>query len=192
MWGEVKKLQSLQATYCPRRPRDTYRNCCEPTRSPNHSKGFQPIRVQEWASASVTPDGSGFCSESLIQPFKCTNLTQSSHVFWDPFWWLYSPFDPHQIYSSRDLEDNLNKIREICSDDKHDWDQRANAVSRFTLNSLFQFLFFFFWLLIVTSSFPMLPSAAEKDSLALSCRCSHLRLFLPASAPPRWSLQIIG
>lgn len=34
-----------------------------------------------------------------------------------------------QIYSSRDLEDNLNKIREICSDDKHDWDQRANAVS---------------------------------------------------------------
>uniref|UniRef100_A0A8D3CYB6 Cytoplasmic linker associated protein 2 n=1 Tax=Scophthalmus maximus TaxID=52904 RepID=A0A8D3CYB6_SCOMX len=37
-----------------------------------------------------------------------------------------------QIYSSRDLEDNLNKIREICSDDKHDWDQRATAVSRFT------------------------------------------------------------
>uniref|UniRef100_A0A8C5E7U2 TOG domain-containing protein n=1 Tax=Gouania willdenowi TaxID=441366 RepID=A0A8C5E7U2_GOUWI len=30
-----------------------------------------------------------------------------------------------QIYSSRDLEDNLNKIREICSDDKHDWNQRA-------------------------------------------------------------------
>uniref|UniRef100_A0A8C3A773 Cytoplasmic linker associated protein 2 n=1 Tax=Cyclopterus lumpus TaxID=8103 RepID=A0A8C3A773_CYCLU len=33
-----------------------------------------------------------------------------------------------QIYSARDLEDNLNKIREICSDDKHDWDQRAHAV----------------------------------------------------------------
>uniref|UniRef100_A0A7N8Y853 Cytoplasmic linker associated protein 2 n=1 Tax=Mastacembelus armatus TaxID=205130 RepID=A0A7N8Y853_9TELE len=30
-----------------------------------------------------------------------------------------------QIYSTRDLEDNLNKIREVCSDDKHDWDQRA-------------------------------------------------------------------
>ncbi|KAM6974751.1 CLIP-associating protein 2 isoform 37-T37 [Tautogolabrus adspersus] len=36
-----------------------------------------------------------------------------------------------QIYSSRDLEDNLNKIREICSDDKHDWDQRANALKKF-------------------------------------------------------------
>ncbi|XP_044191257.1 CLIP-associating protein 2 isoform X12 [Thunnus albacares] len=35
-----------------------------------------------------------------------------------------------QIYSSRDLEDNLNKIREICSDDKHDWDQRANALKK--------------------------------------------------------------
>ncbi|XP_072532298.1 CLIP-associating protein 2 isoform X15 [Salminus brasiliensis] len=35
-----------------------------------------------------------------------------------------------QIYSTRDLEDNLNKIREICSDDKHDWDQRANALKK--------------------------------------------------------------
>ncbi|KAK3511696.1 hypothetical protein QTP70_014546 [Hemibagrus guttatus] len=36
-----------------------------------------------------------------------------------------------QIYSTRDLEDNLNKIREILSDDKHDWDQRANALKKF-------------------------------------------------------------
>uniref|UniRef100_A0AAY4DXS6 TOG domain-containing protein n=1 Tax=Denticeps clupeoides TaxID=299321 RepID=A0AAY4DXS6_9TELE len=35
-----------------------------------------------------------------------------------------------QIYSSRNLEDNLNKIREILSDDKHDWDQRANALKK--------------------------------------------------------------
>ncbi|XP_076735790.1 CLIP-associating protein 2 isoform X21 [Maylandia zebra] len=35
-----------------------------------------------------------------------------------------------QIYSTRDLDDNLNKIREICSDDKHDWDQRANALKK--------------------------------------------------------------
>uniref|UniRef100_A0A8C5DJF1 TOG domain-containing protein n=1 Tax=Gouania willdenowi TaxID=441366 RepID=A0A8C5DJF1_GOUWI len=35
-----------------------------------------------------------------------------------------------QIYSSRDLEDNLNKIREICSDDKHDWNQRAIALKK--------------------------------------------------------------
>ncbi|XP_025757874.1 CLIP-associating protein 2 isoform X26 [Oreochromis niloticus] len=35
-----------------------------------------------------------------------------------------------QIYSTRDLDDNLNKIREICSDDKHDWDQRAIALKK--------------------------------------------------------------
>ncbi|XP_036371628.1 CLIP-associating protein 2 isoform X7 [Megalops cyprinoides] len=35
-----------------------------------------------------------------------------------------------QIYSTRDLEDNLNKIREVLSDDKHDWDQRANALKK--------------------------------------------------------------
>ncbi|GAA6110754.1 CLIP-associating protein 2 isoform X17 [Tachysurus ichikawai] len=35
-----------------------------------------------------------------------------------------------QIYSTRDLEDNLNKIREILSDDKHDWDQRAIALKK--------------------------------------------------------------
>uniref|UniRef100_A0A8C1PRX0 Cytoplasmic linker associated protein 2 n=1 Tax=Cyprinus carpio TaxID=7962 RepID=A0A8C1PRX0_CYPCA len=33
-----------------------------------------------------------------------------------------------QIYSTRDLEDNLNKIREVLSDDKHDWDHRTSAV----------------------------------------------------------------
>ncbi|XP_042601767.1 CLIP-associating protein 2 isoform X10 [Cyprinus carpio] len=36
-----------------------------------------------------------------------------------------------QIYSTRDLEDNLNKIREVLSDDKHDWDHRTNALKKF-------------------------------------------------------------
>uniref|UniRef100_A0A8C3EU76 Cytoplasmic linker associated protein 2 n=1 Tax=Corvus moneduloides TaxID=1196302 RepID=A0A8C3EU76_CORMO len=35
-----------------------------------------------------------------------------------------------QIYSSRELEETLNKIREILSDDKHDWDQRTNALKK--------------------------------------------------------------
>lgn len=47
-----------------------------------------------------------------------------------------------KIYSSRELEETLNKIREILSDDKHDWDQRANAVS-----------FLFFILLLLSSVF---------------------------------------
>ncbi|XP_028927069.1 CLIP-associating protein 1 isoform X21 [Ornithorhynchus anatinus] len=35
-----------------------------------------------------------------------------------------------QIYSSRDLEESINKIREILSDDKHDWEQRVTALKK--------------------------------------------------------------
>ncbi|XP_029461050.1 CLIP-associating protein 1 isoform X9 [Rhinatrema bivittatum] len=35
-----------------------------------------------------------------------------------------------QIYSSRDLEESINKIREILSDDKHDWEQRIAALKK--------------------------------------------------------------
>ncbi|NWY48184.1 CLAP1 protein, partial [Sylvia atricapilla] len=35
-----------------------------------------------------------------------------------------------QIYSSRDLEESINKIREILSDDKHDWEQRVSALKK--------------------------------------------------------------
>ncbi|XP_059418280.1 CLIP-associating protein 1-like isoform X13 [Carassius carassius] len=35
-----------------------------------------------------------------------------------------------QIYSSKDLEDSLNKIREILSDDKQDWEHRVTALKK--------------------------------------------------------------
>ncbi|XP_039186044.1 CLIP-associating protein 1 isoform X18 [Crotalus tigris] len=35
-----------------------------------------------------------------------------------------------QIYSSRDFEESINKIREILSDDKHDWEQRVAALKK--------------------------------------------------------------
>ncbi|XP_051791837.1 CLIP-associating protein 2 isoform X21 [Erpetoichthys calabaricus] len=57
-----------------------------------------------------------------------------------------------QIYSSRELEENLNKIREILSDDKHDWDQRVNALKK--IRSL------------------LIAGAAEYD-----CFYQHLRLL---------------
>lgn len=33
-----------------------------------------------------------------------------------------------QIYSNREMEDQLSKIREVLSDDKHDWEHRVVAV----------------------------------------------------------------
>ncbi|XP_030066278.1 CLIP-associating protein 1 isoform X1 [Microcaecilia unicolor] len=57
-----------------------------------------------------------------------------------------------QIYSSRDLEESINKIREILSDDKHDWEQRITALKK--IRSL------------------LLAGAAEHDSFF-----QHLRLL---------------
>ncbi|XP_043818848.1 LOW QUALITY PROTEIN: CLIP-associating protein 2 [Dromiciops gliroides] len=48
----------------------------------------------------------------------------------DDFVKAFSEVPSVQIYSSRELEETLNKIREILSDDKHDWDQRANALKK--------------------------------------------------------------
>lgn len=142
--------------------------------------------------------GAGFCCVTALWYNLCTNLT---YLYYDgrqgqASWDICDdsvPLLPLQIYSARDLEDNLNKIREICSDDKHDWDQRAIAVSRFTLNT---------WNFSVSVVLigdcchvfcpPIITSTAEEDSLTLSCRCSHLRLFLPAFTTPGWSLQIVS
>ncbi|XP_068940572.1 CLIP-associating protein 2 isoform X17 [Petaurus breviceps papuanus] len=48
----------------------------------------------------------------------------------DDFMKAFAEVPSVQIYSSRELEETLNKIREILSDDKHDWDQRANALKK--------------------------------------------------------------
>nr|XP_056713889.1 CLIP-associating protein 2 isoform X10 [Euleptes europaea] len=48
----------------------------------------------------------------------------------DDFTKAFTDVPPVQIYSSRELEETLNKIREILSDDKHDWDQRAVALKK--------------------------------------------------------------
>lgn len=106
-----------------------------------------------------------------------------------------------QIYSTRDLEDNLNKIREICSDDKHDWDQRAIAVSihlqLFLQINCHNEITFFGTAAIVLS--PLIINGifyvlfkAEKDPLTAGGGCSQLRLFLPAPTATGWSFQTVG
>ncbi|XP_060948752.1 CLIP-associating protein 2 [Limanda limanda] len=61
---------------------------------------------------------------------KLVSKESAGAVDEDDFIKGFTDVPPVQIYSARDLEDNLNKIREICSDDKHDWDQRANAMKK--------------------------------------------------------------
>ncbi|XP_069552093.1 CLIP-associating protein 2 isoform X33 [Brachyistius frenatus] len=61
---------------------------------------------------------------------KLVSKDGSGGVDEDDFIKAFTDVPTVQIYSARDLEDNLNKIREICSDDKHDWDQRASAMKK--------------------------------------------------------------
>uniref|UniRef100_A0A452SSU6 Cytoplasmic linker associated protein 2 n=1 Tax=Ursus americanus TaxID=9643 RepID=A0A452SSU6_URSAM len=91
-----------------------------------------------------------------------------------------------QIYSSRELEETLNKIREILSDDKHDWDQRANAVS---------FLFFILHLstvlgnkfdhgaeAIVPTLFNLVPNSAK---VMATSGCAAIRFIIRHTHVPR-------
>uniref|UniRef100_A0A8C2IDX8 Cytoplasmic linker associated protein 2 n=1 Tax=Cyprinus carpio TaxID=7962 RepID=A0A8C2IDX8_CYPCA len=71
--------------------------------------------VFEWksimCSAGVSKEGAGAVDEEdFIKAFTDVPTVQS--------------------YSTRDLEDNLNKIREMLSDDKHDWDHRTSALKK--------------------------------------------------------------
>ncbi|XP_072227173.1 CLIP-associating protein 2 isoform X1 [Leuresthes tenuis] len=61
---------------------------------------------------------------------KLVSKESAGAVDEDDFVKAFTDVPTVQIYSSRDLEDNLNKIREVCSDDKHDWDQRAIALKK--------------------------------------------------------------
>ncbi|XP_059840359.1 CLIP-associating protein 2 isoform X8 [Hypanus sabinus] len=70
----------------------------------------------------------------------------------DDFTRAFNDVPTVQIFSNRELEETLNKIREILSDDKHDWDQRANALKK--IRSL------------------LIAGAAEYD-----CFFQHLRLL---------------
>uniref|UniRef100_A0A5F8GLK0 CLIP-associating protein 1 n=1 Tax=Monodelphis domestica TaxID=13616 RepID=A0A5F8GLK0_MONDO len=65
------------------------------------------------------PVALGSKSSGMISFFK---LCESSYRLFIPFYL--------QIYSSRDLEESINKIREILSDDKHDWEQRVTALKK--------------------------------------------------------------
>ncbi|GLD69554.1 CLIP-associating protein 2 isoform X19, partial [Lates japonicus] len=61
---------------------------------------------------------------------KLVSKESAGAVDEDDFIKAFTDVPTVQIYSTRDLEDNLNKIREVCSDDKHDWDQRASALKK--------------------------------------------------------------
>ncbi|KAM9494166.1 CLIP-associating protein 2 isoform 41-T41 [Clarias gariepinus] len=82
-----------------------------------------PKKPAESASSSRRPSATGTTKMSLSKD-------AAGAIDEEDFIKAFTDVPTVQIYSTRDLEDNLNKIREILSDDKHDWDQRANALKK--------------------------------------------------------------
>lgn len=65
---------------------------------------------------------------SNFQPILLLNLKMLLLTSWWHQIMLCLPSLCVQIYSNRELEDQLTKIREMLSDDKHDWEHRVVAV----------------------------------------------------------------
>lgn len=82
----------------------------------------------------------------------------------------------HQIYSNREVEEAMTKIRDVLSDDKKDWELRVAAVRRPDLSVIsFEHHFKSF----LTVCFPLPP--AEEGSFAAPGRRSRVR-WIPAAA----------
>ncbi|XP_051520226.1 CLIP-associating protein 2-like isoform X28 [Myxocyprinus asiaticus] len=82
-----------------------------------------PKKPGDSASSSRRPSGTGASKTGISKE-------GAGAVDEEDFIKAFTDVPSVQIYSSRDLEDNLNKIREVLSDDKHDWDHRVSALKK--------------------------------------------------------------
>uniref|UniRef100_A0A8C2IDZ6 Cytoplasmic linker associated protein 1 n=1 Tax=Cyprinus carpio TaxID=7962 RepID=A0A8C2IDZ6_CYPCA len=95
-------------------------------RSSSTSKGASSVRrtgsMRRPSSASSTKSSG---QQPASQTFDCYYA-----IFMKLMVFLMTLLFHSQIYSPRELEDSMNKIREILSDDKHDWEQRVAALKK--------------------------------------------------------------
>ncbi|XP_069551978.1 CLIP-associating protein 2 isoform X20 [Brachyistius frenatus] len=110
--------------------------------SPSHDRSFEDDDSMDGSRSSSAqaafkvpkvpkkPAESSAARRPSATGSKLVSKDGSGGVDEDDFIKAFTDVPTVQIYSARDLEDNLNKIREICSDDKHDWDQRASAMKK--------------------------------------------------------------
>lgn len=98
-----------------------------------------------------------------------------------------------QIYSNRELEDQLTKIREMLSDDKHDWEHRVVAVrvlsNTHKIKHMVESPVMGYRGSSLVSDW---SSAAEESSVSHPGRGGGLRGLPSAAAPPGGSLQTVS
>ncbi|XP_077584435.1 CLIP-associating protein 1a isoform X18 [Stigmatopora nigra] len=89
------------------------------------------------SSSSKAPPSS--CRRNVITPRKLSSSTSTrptgkeaaaGAVDEEDFIKSFEDVPSVQIYSNRELEDQLTKIREVLSDDKHDWEHRVVALKK--------------------------------------------------------------
>lgn len=153
--------------------------------------------LKSWSGFSSGRDGSGAGAvdeEDFIQAFEDVPTVQ----VWIPFYPIritevassHPPSLLHQIYSNREVEEAMTKIRDVLSDDKRDWELRVAAVSRphlFRINRVKTTLLTFFsslssssWKRCARFFWP-----AQQSSMGSCSSCASWRRR--SNCPPRTS-----
>ncbi|XP_033966593.1 CLIP-associating protein 1a isoform X7 [Pseudochaenichthys georgianus] len=93
-------------------------------------------RSSSSSSSKAPPGGRRTVISSVRRPSSASANKPTSKeaaagaVDEDDFSKAYEDVPSIQIYSNRELEDHLAKIREVLSDDKHDWEHRVVALKK--------------------------------------------------------------
>ncbi|XP_069010470.1 CLIP-associating protein 1a isoform X10 [Embiotoca jacksoni] len=93
-------------------------------------------RSSSSSSSKVPPGGRRTVMSSVRRPSSATNPKITSKeaaagaVDEEDFIKAFEDVPSVQIYSNREMEDQLTKIREVLSDDKHDWEHRVVALKK--------------------------------------------------------------
>ncbi|XP_042350450.1 CLIP-associating protein 1a isoform X6 [Plectropomus leopardus] len=93
-------------------------------------------RSSSSSSSKAPPSGRRTVVSSVRRPSSATSAKASGKeagagaVDEEDFIKAFEDVPSVQIYSNRELEDQLTKIREVLSDDKHDWEHRVVALKK--------------------------------------------------------------
>nr|XP_020462254.1 CLIP-associating protein 1 isoform X16 [Monopterus albus] len=93
-------------------------------------------RSSSSSSSKAPPSGRKTVMSSVRRPSSATTAKPTGKeagagaVDEEDFTKAFEDVPSVQIYSNRELEDQLTKIREVLSDDKHDWEHRVVALKK--------------------------------------------------------------
>uniref|UniRef100_A0A3P8W9F1 Cytoplasmic linker associated protein 1a n=1 Tax=Cynoglossus semilaevis TaxID=244447 RepID=A0A3P8W9F1_CYNSE len=109
---------------------------------PSSNKNFEDEdsmdggRSSSSSSSKVPPSGRRGVATTVRRPSSATSVKPTAKeagagaLDEEDFIKAFEDVPSVQIFSNRELEDQLTKIREVLSDDKHDWEHRVTALKK--------------------------------------------------------------